>query len=518
MNKTVHPHFKLGVLLLFLPLGVPPAWGQVITTIAGNGVYGYSGDGGLGTAAQVKSPLAVITDNTGNVFFVDDNNNRIRRVDAATGIITTVAGNGTYGYTGDGGPATAAEFASPIAVGLDAAGNLYIADQFAQVIRRVDVVTGIITTVVGNGTTGYSGDGGPATAAVLNFPVGLAVNLAGDLFIIDSGNFRVRRVDAATGIITTVAGNGTAGTSGDGGPATSAQLLDNENLTVDLQGNLYIAGGVSAYRVRRVDAVTGIITTVAGNGGIGYTGDGGPATSATFNYPGSVALDSSGNLYIGDEMNEVIRKVDMSTGIITTVVGSGAPGYCGDSIPALSACLSHPENVCVSALGDMFIADTNNYRVRKVSNIVHIPTPTPTQTPTLTPTATPTQSPTTTPSFSPTNSPTTTVTPSPTSTFTITPTLTPTCETHVWPNPFNPLYAVWGKLKVDCLPVGARVSFYTLSGERVRTLGESGGLVEWDGRNESGTPVSAGTYYYVIQNGSNVLRRGKILVILNGGK
>ena len=214
-------------------------------------------------------------DASGNLYIADTGNNRIRKV-SATGIITTVAGNGSAGYSGDGGPATSAQLDGPEGVAVDGSGNLYIADTCNNRIRKVSA-TGIITTVAGNGSAGYSGDGGPATSAQLSLPAGVAVDGSGNLYIADSGNNRIRKV-SATGIITTVAGNGSPGYSGDGGPATSAQLNQPAGVAVDASGNLYIADS-SNNRIRKVSA-TGIITTVAGNGFDGYSGDGGPATSA----------------------------------------------------------------------------------------------------------------------------------------------------------------------------------------------------------------------------------------------
>jgi sugar lactone lactonase YvrE len=226
----------------------------------------------------------------------------------------------------------------------------------------VDASTGIITTVAGNGIPGYSGDGGPATSASLSGPSGVVVDATGNLLIADSSNYRIRRVDASTGIITTVAGNGIRGFSGDGGPATSASLSP-IGVAVDATGNLFIAD-TGNHRIRRVDESTGIITTVAGNGIRGFSGDGGPATSASLNYPTGVAVDGSGNLFIADAANNRIRWVDASTGIITTVAGNGMPDYSGDGGPATSASLNGPSGVVVDAAGNLFIADNDNKRIR----------------------------------------------------------------------------------------------------------------------------------------------------------
>jgi hypothetical protein len=234
---------------------------------------------------------------------------------------------------------------------------------WANRIRRVDADTGIITTVAGGGRT--LGDGGPATKAKLNSPRGIAVDMAGDFFIGDSGDNRVRRVDALTGIITTVAGNGTRGYGGDGGPATGAELNGLRGVVVDGSGNLFIADA-SNYRIRRVDARTGIITTVAGNGTNTYSGDGGPATQAGMTMVNSLALDSLGNLFVGDVLDNRIRRVDAFTGIITTVAGNGTAGFSGDGGPAVSAELDAPYAVAVDHFGNMFIGDSANNRVRKL--------------------------------------------------------------------------------------------------------------------------------------------------------
>jgi len=344
-----------------------------ITKVAGNVIAGYSGDGGAATAASLRYPSGVAVDVSGNIYIADYYNHRIRKVDASTGNITTVAGNGTMEYSGDGGPAASASLNKPSGVAVDASGNIYIADASNRRIRKVDASTGVITTVAGNGTMGYSGDGGPASSASLFSPASVEVDAARNIYIADAGNQRIRKVDAATGNITTVAGNGTMEYSGDGGAAASAGFWNPSDVAVDASGNIYIADQ-NNNRIRKVDASTGVITTVAGNGPYGYSGDGVPAASASLYYPSGVAVDASGNIYIADASNNRIRKVDASTGDITTVAGNGTAGYLGDGGSALSASIDSPHGVTVDALGNIYIADQNNNRIRVVTNTSNAPT------------------------------------------------------------------------------------------------------------------------------------------------
>ena len=337
---------------------------SVITTVAGGG---NPGDGGQATAAELHGPAGVAMDSAGDLFIADSGNQRIREVNHATGVITTVAGNGIAGYSGDNGPATAAELFEPTSVAVDSAGDLFIADSGNYRIREVDLSTGIITTIAGNGSYTYSGDNGPATAAALNYPEGVALNAAGDLFIADSNNERVREVNRSTGIITTIAGNGNAGYSGDNGPAIAADLWGPEALAVDAAGNLFI-DDCGNNRIGEVNLSTGIITTVAGNGSYGYSGDNGQATAAELGSPEGVAVDSIGDLFIDDTRNYRMREVNLSTGLITTVAGNGVWGYGGDGAQATAAELDYPEGAAVDAAGDLFIADSSNQRIREIAS------------------------------------------------------------------------------------------------------------------------------------------------------
>ena len=281
----------------------------IITTIAGTGIAGYSGDGGPATAAKLH-PTGVSADASGNIYIADAFNNVIRKINTA-GIITTIAGTGATGYSGDGGPASAAVFYDPNEVRVDGAGNLYIADSHNNVIRKINTA-GIITTIAGNGYNagtgagGYSGDGGPATAAELFYPEDVAIDSVGNVYIAELHNRTVRKVNTA-GIINTVAGNNTAGYSGDGGPATAAALANAYGVAVDIAGNIYIADEGNNV-IRYVD-IDGIIHTYAGTGASGNSGDGGPATAAELQSPISVALDQYSNLYVADFYNNAIRMV-----------------------------------------------------------------------------------------------------------------------------------------------------------------------------------------------------------------
>ena len=433
----------------------------VLTRIAGNSRPGFSGDGGLALNAQLDIYSGgVAIDVNGNLYIADAANSRIRRI-SPTGIITTIAGNGTFGNTGDGFPAVSASFGTPVGVAIDESGNIFVADQSYGVVRRISTdgliatvyqgpatgsssgdpwmaltvdtagnlfvsdtshnfirevtPTGAVTTIAGTGTAGFSGDGGPAKAAQISAPRGLAFDSRGNLYFADALNYRIRKIaldgtistfagggtvypanavpavqaalyppDALAiagdgtfylaagwiqritpdGILSIVGGNGTYSIGGDGGPATQAQLYAPADVALDAAGNAFIVENGNL-DVRRVDT-NGVITTVAGNGNCNYSGDGGPAIKASLCAPGGAAVDSSGNLYIADSRNNVIRKVD-SSGMITTFAGNGFGGFGGDGGPATRANLNYPEGVAVDGQGNVIIADYLNSRIRKVS-------------------------------------------------------------------------------------------------------------------------------------------------------
>jgi uncharacterized protein (TIGR03437 family) len=378
-----------------------------INTIVGNGINGFFGDGSAATNAELNSPTGLAVDSAGNLYIADSQNLVIRKVTGTT--ISSIAGNHIYAYSGDSGPALAAQLNAPLGVAVDASGNVYIADSTNNVVRmvtkggtiynvlgngvagtaglngpagvvvdasgnvyiadsqnaRVQKVTptGAVSTVAGNGTTGYGGDNGPAASAELNVPLGLALDSAGNLYISDFSNNRVRKV-SSSGTITTVAGNGTSGYSGDGLAATNAQLANPEGLAVDFAGNLYIAdSGNNA--IRKVSP-NGLISTIAGNGLPGYSGDGGLATQALVGNPFGVAVDAIGNVYITD-FNLHVRKI-YTDGSIQTIAGTAARGYSGDGGAALSATLNRPAGLAVDPTGTVYLADSANNAVRSLTS------------------------------------------------------------------------------------------------------------------------------------------------------
>ena len=338
---------------------------DIISTFAGTGGAVSSGDGGPAAAAGVPGPVGIATAADGRLVIPEPSDNRVRIV-GTNGVITNLVGTGTAGFSGDGGAAGSAQVNGPRDATVDAAGNIYIADRDNDRIRKI-APDGVITTVAGSGVRGFSGDGGPATAAALNNPVGVAVDSAGNLYIADALNLRIRRV-APNGIITTFAGNGTSGIAGDGGPATSAQFVRPDDVRVNNLGAVLVVDS-GGHNVRSIDS-GGRIATIAGTGVAGNSGDGGPATAARLTTPIEIAFDPFNNLYIADANGNRIRRVNPA-GIISTIAGTGDKSFGGDGGPAASAALNSPSGVSLNAAGDLFIADTGNNRVRKITN----PTP-----------------------------------------------------------------------------------------------------------------------------------------------
>lgn len=351
----------------------PAAWllshGPLIYTYAGVDIDGFEGDGGLALNAELNSPFGVAADAAGNVYIADYNNRRVRKVDATTGLMTTIAGNGSAGTTGDGGAAIDARMYRTRAVAVDAVGNVYFADFDRHIVRKVDVSTGLISRVAGSAIAGYTGDGGAATDARLFRPEGLWVDGAGDIYIADTRNHVVRKVDASTGLINTVVGSGGTGDfSGDGGAATAAALYRPTGVWVDdATGDIYLSDAYN-HVIRKVDVSTGLISTVAGIGkSRGFSGDGGAATSAKLNYPRSIFLDASGHMFIGDGNSHRVRRVDANTGNILTVAGGGnTDELLGNGDAASEAELRNPHHIAIDGSGHLLIADRSHHRIRRV--------------------------------------------------------------------------------------------------------------------------------------------------------
>lgn len=341
---------------------------QIINTIAGTGFAGYSGNGGQATACELDYSTGVALTKTGLLYIADDPNHTVRMIDISSGIITTIAGTHLGGFSGDGGQASAADLYYPTGVAVDSSGNIYIADAGNNRVRFVNHSTGIILTIAGDGAASYGGDGGQATAAELNNPTGVTPDNAGNIYIADEYNNRIRKVILSTGIISTVAGSSVQGYGGDGGQATLAKMFNPNGTALDGLGNLYIADTYND-RVRIVNLTSGSINTYAGDGNYGMAGDGGPATAAELWAPWEVTMDASHNLYITDNNNNKIREVTFSSGIINTLAGNGTGGFSGDGGPAIAAELNFPQGTAIDGFGNLYFADMANNRIRKISGI-----------------------------------------------------------------------------------------------------------------------------------------------------
>jgi sugar lactone lactonase YvrE len=344
------------VLVFILPAGAALAQTRVITTAAGTGAAGFSGDGGPAPAAVLNHPSDVTVDSSGNFYIADRDNHRVRKVSVASGVINTVAGSGVAGWFFSGGPALFASLDRPSGVAVDSAGNVYIADLLQNEISRIHKVTGDQIARI-------------ELPMVLNGAVAIAIDSNNNLYIAEQAGHRIRRVDLRSGGVTTIAGNGSPGFTGDGGAATSANINGPSHLTIDSAGNVYFADSLN-HRIRKIAAGSGLITTVAGTGPIGagqggFTGDGGPATSARLNTPGGVAVDGAGNVFIADTLNRRIRRVNARTGVITTVLGGGVSG---DGCPAIVSALNSPDSLTVNSSGtQLYISDDGGNRIWKVT-------------------------------------------------------------------------------------------------------------------------------------------------------
>ncbi len=363
---------KILIIIIFFPVIAIAQTGYIIT-VAGTGTSGYSGDGGPATSAAVGSGLeGIVFDNVGNYYFtIGGTNEKIRKVTSG-GIINTIAGTGTAGYNGDNIPATSAQLNAPTFIISDKNNNIYFSDVVNNRIRKINTITGIITTIAGNGTSGYSGDGGPATSCTLKNPSGICFDKIGNLLIADAGNYRIRQVDT-NGIIHPYAGNGNNIFSIDGVLADTTSLTNLNGLCIDTVNNLYISEGIEVFKI---NPSTKIIYKIAGNGIVGNAGDGGPATSASLGTIRSVAISQSGELFLSDKTGlSVIRKIDVA-GIIHHVAGTGVGGFNGDGILADTAQLYQPRGITFDLCGNLYLADNGNYRIREVMQPVILTTPT----------------------------------------------------------------------------------------------------------------------------------------------
>jgi streptogramin lyase len=340
--------------------------GPIITTAVGTGQADRRGEGGPATAAELNGPFDVAFDRQGNLYVSDTGNHRIVRVEGKTNVLTTIAGNGTKGSSGDGGPATGAQLDEPYGLAIDDDGNVYFADRLNRRVRRVDARTGRIATVAGDGSKVFSGDGGPATEAGLVEPNGVALDGRGRLFIADVADHRIRVLDLETGQIGTFTGTGQGKHEGDDGPVNKASIFGARAVEVGPGGTVYVLER-QGNTLRAVDPARGVIRLFAGTGLKGFTGDGGPALDATFDGPKELALDTEGNVLIVDTENHAIRRVDAKTGKVSTVAGTGQRGGLGDGGPATKAQLDRPHGVAIGPDGSIYIGDTGNNRVRKVS-------------------------------------------------------------------------------------------------------------------------------------------------------
>jgi streptogramin lyase len=351
--------------LLFLLVGSATlaAEHSTIGTFAGTGTKGFAGDGGPADHAQLGGPTGIARGRDGALYICDTDSHRIRKV-TPTGHIQTVAGTGEAGWNGDGGPATAARLNEPYEVRFDVLGNVFWVERLSHSVRKLDIKTGIITTVAGSGVPGFSGDGGPATQAKLNEPHSIGFDKIGNLYICDVKNHRIRKVDLKTGLISSVCGTGEKKPTPDGAKIPGAPLSGPRALDFDAAGNLWLALR-EGNAILKLDLAKGTVHHVAGTGKKGFTGDGGPARDATFNGPKGLSVAPNGNIYVADTENHSIRMIEMSTGKISLAAGTGTRGNGSDSDP-LNCQLARPHGVFVDRDGLVFIGDTESNRIRVV--------------------------------------------------------------------------------------------------------------------------------------------------------
>jgi DNA-binding beta-propeller fold protein YncE len=356
---------SLAPLALLLFWASPLAAGSLaIETVAGAGGRDNNGDEGTALAINVGEPFGVEIGPAGALYVTEVRHHRVRRFDLSTGRISTVAGTGQPGYSGDGGPATEARLNEPYEVRFDAQGHMFVVEMQNHVIRRVDAQTGTISTVAGIGIAGFSGDGGPAQQATFRNPHSIALDASGNLYVADIGNHRIRRIQLATGIVESIAGNGQRQLPVEGQTVKDQPLLGPRALFVE-GATLWVALR-EGHSVWRMDLKEGRWHHVAGTGARGYQGDGGPAKRATFDGPKGIAVGPDGNVDVVDTENHAVRRIDMRTGLVSTVAGNGRQGAGGDGGPAADGQLARPHGVCVGRDGTIYIGDTLNHRVRRV--------------------------------------------------------------------------------------------------------------------------------------------------------
>jgi streptogramin lyase len=365
-NLSILPTLSVAAGLLAVTVAAPaPTRAGKIETVAGTGQPEDNGSAGPGTRTNVGDPFGVEIGPDGALYITEVRNHRVRRLDLKSGRLTTMAGTGRKGYSGDGGRATEADLNEPYEVRFDSAGNMYFVEMQNHIVRRVDAQTNKITTIAGTGEPGFAGDGGPATKAQFHRPHSIALDGRGNLYVADIGNHRIRRIDLETGFVESIAGNEQRRLPRDGQVARGQPILGPRALCID-KGTLWIALR-EGHSVWRMELNEGRLRHVAGSGKQGYTGDGGPAIRATFNGPKGIAVGPDGDVYVVDTENQVIRKIDVARGRVTTVAGNGTRGGAGDGGPATAAQLDRPHGICLGPDGSIYIGDTLNHRVRRVA-------------------------------------------------------------------------------------------------------------------------------------------------------